>query len=321
MARDGFFTDNLRRSYPFVLGEEAGAGKGGSSMSLPEGAVADAVFLLSPLVDFDPAGDRVELAEVLRDADGLTFRLRFRCTASAEALEFPVPSDAALFDVVAVRGDEWEGFLTVGKVAELAAAVPAGQALTPGDAVPVVEPCAVIHQAASVRRVRLANFDRTRHTPPPGCAGSSSIAASSSSSAGATTDGLYARDDVFTGDVAFADGYNLTVKQGEGAIALEAGVGAGAGEPCEEVRIAGWEDPPEGSTTLDGGLRCGEVVSTVNGVSGRSLTLQAGQGVRIYPGEAANELVVDIDLSGMAVCTAAGGSSSSSSTNSSTGGG
>lgn len=307
MARDGFLVENLGRSYPFILQDETGTGKGSGTMPLPESSLADLSILISPLTDFDPITNVVTLSAVSRLIDG-SFQFTFSCDAddlAGNELVFSVPDTSSRFQVFFTGNSLWEGYLTIGDLTDLIASMPVSTSLAPGANPPIAEPCVIIHNVASVRRIMIANKDRTRHVAPASCGGSSS---SSSSSDGLRR--VISRNYIFTGNVSFIDGFNSSARQTSQAINIEASVGAGAGEPCEDITVYEGEDPPDGKTTLDGGDRCNEIISSINGLTGRTIRIQSGQGVRIFPG-GDNELVVDVDLSGMAVCQP--GSSSSSS--------
>lgn len=306
MARDGFLVENLGRSYPFILQDETGTGKGSGTMPLPESSLADLNILISPLTSFNPVSDTITLSDVSRLVDG-SFQFTISCDAGdlvGQDLVFSVPDTSARFQVFFTGNTLWEGHLTIGDLTELIAQMAANSSLTAGANPPIAEPGVVTHNVASVRRIMLANKDRTRHVKPASCEGSSS----SSSDGGVRK--VISRNYIFTGDVSFIDGFNASARQLAQSIAIEAKVGAGAGEPCDDITIYDGEDPPDGKTTLDGGDRCSEIISSINGLTGRTIRVQSGQGVRVYPG-GDNELVVDVDLSGMAVCQP--GSSSSKS--------
>lgn len=307
MARDGFLVENLGRSYPFILQDETGTGKGSGTMPLPESSLADLSILISPLTSFDPTSNVITLSAVDRLGDG-SFQFTFSCDANdlvGNNLVFSVPDTSSRFQVFFTGNNLWEGYLTIGDLTDLIASMPISTSLAAGANPPIAEPCVIIHNVASVRRILLANKDRTRHVQPADCGGSSS-----SSSSGTATRRIISRDYIFTGNVSFIDGFNSSARQTSQSINIEARVGAGAGEPCDDITVYEGEDPPPGKTTLDGGDRCSEIVSSINGLTGRTIRVQSGQGVRVFPG-GDNELIIDVDLSGMAVCQP--GSSSSSS--------
>ena len=79
-------------------------------------------------------------------------------------------------------------------------------------------------------------------------------------------------------------------------------VGAGSGQPCSEVALFPGEQPPSGSSNLDGSLSCSEVVGSINGVSISNFIIETGLGVSLLLDPLANTLNLDFDLSGLAIC-------------------
>ena len=299
MARDGFLVENMGRSYPFILQEETGTGKGSGTMPLPENSLSDLSILISPLAGFDPVNDTVTLSTVRRRGSDGAFQFIFSCSSAdlvGQELIFTVPDTSSRFAVFFTGNNLWEGYLTIGDLVDLELLLPLGNTLSSGAHPPIAEPGVITHNVASVRQILLANKDRTRHVAPEECGGSSSSTSSSS-----RPGGVIARNATFTGNVSFVDGYNSSAKQSATAIVIEAKVGAGAGQPCDDVPVFDGEDPPSGSTTLDGADRCSEIISSINSLTGRTIFVQTGQGVRVYPGDD-HQLIVDVDLSGMAVC-------------------
>ena len=102
----------------------------------------------------------------------------------------------------------------------------------------------------------------------------------------------------------FQPGYNADIKQNirDGSITFAAKVGAGEGQPCEEIPLFETEVPLAGiSGLLSGGPACGETIQTINGVSKSNFTIQGSNGVQIESVPEENKLIIDINLAGVAV--------------------
>ncbi len=91
------------------------------------------------------------------------------------------------------------------------------------------------------------------------------------------------------------------MQQKPNGIILLAGVGLGEGEPCYEVQLFPTEIPPDGSILLEGGPSCDQTLRSFNGVGGSLFNLIAGNGVTITSVSEDNRLIIDVNLSGLAV--------------------
>ena len=67
----------------------------------------------------------------------------------------------------------------------------------------------------------------------------------------------------------------------DNSITITPRVGAGEGQPCDEVPLTAAETAPAGSTLLSGGPTCNEVIRTINGIPGPHYTILAGTGVTV----------------------------------------
>ncbi len=305
MARSGFYVDNAHRAYPFL---DADLG-----MPLPEAAVVDFGCLMGLDANYDDSDDRVYLSRVLRTADH--FQFEFRSTApslAGKSLTFLVPDDAAEHtsfeaDVDVHPGSSgsspssecgtdsaWEGFLVVGDLSSLSG-LGVGDSLDDIDGATTIEPALVQNLARTfVRGVHLANADRVKAETPEGCDGDPVEDA----------DRIFTTARCMTGALLVKEGYNCAIRQidSENALVIGAAVGAGAGEPCDEVPVHPAESPPAGSHLLTGGPGCGEILKSINGVGGKIIRLNQGTGVRIAPGLVEGQLVVAVDLHDLAIC-------------------
>lgn len=190
----------------------------------------------------------------------------------------------------------WEGYLVTGPLDDLAALIPPGCSLITPDNNTVVEPSRVQSLVKHyVRTLNLANDDRTRADAPDGCP---------ELEYPFQTDMTYVQRECLVGDIRIKAGYNAVIFQDsfENSITIAAGVGAGEGEPCAEVPLFPEETTANGKTTLDGASKCNEVLRSINGVGGRILSLIGGPGVTITENPGASQIVIDIDMGGLAVC-------------------
>lgn len=305
MARSGFLVENEYRAYPFV---DAGAG-----VPLPEDAVVDFGCLMGLDAGHVDGVDAVRLHRVTRAGGAVRFEFRAAAAGAADyPLAFVVPEDAAEFETFEAEADlapgsagsstssacgdapVWEGFLVVGRLAALLDLLAEGESLDGDAGVAVVEPARVTNLARTyVRGVNLANADRVRADDPAGC----------SAFAPDEPGRVYVGARCLGGDLELAEGYNCSIRQAaDGTVTIGAGVGAGAGEPCEEVPVRAGEAAPDGGRLLTGGPTCGEVLKSINGVGGKIIRVTPGPGVRITPGASPGQLLVDVDLHGLAVC-------------------
>lgn len=317
MAQTGWYNTNKNRAYPFVPGTAGVVGGAPSLRNLPDGVVVDTGFVLSALTDYDDASDTVYLNKIVRQGDTFTFEFMSDAprlngvvivfaralTSDEYAVEFADSGVAGLSESGSTSYEAgcdeplWEGFLVTGHLTDLEELLPADGTLSrDGGGSTTVEPSLIQNLSRRyVTRLALANGDRTRVSAPPGC---------DDVVFPYDTGRLYVNARCLSGEVNVKPGYNVIVRQnvGDGTLTLLASVGAGEGQPCEQVTLFDGEVPPAGSTLLEGGLRCGEVLRSVNGTGGRQFELLAGRGVTVtaFPDE--GRLVIDVNMSGLAIC-------------------
>src|ERR1019366_7524789 len=117
-------------------------------------------------------------------------------------------------------------------------------------------------------------------------------------------DKVYTATTCIRGDVRFYSGFNAAIRQESfnNAIVFTGAVGAGEGEPCTAVPLFTGEVPPVGSSLLEGGPTCDEVVRTVNGVGGQFSFINANQGVTISNVPAEKKITINVNMSQLAIC-------------------
>jgi len=303
MSRPSFFNDNLGRHYPFV-----------AEAAVPTYAVVDFGCTFFPGVDFDPDVDTVTLEQIRKINDLIEFEFHTTAVAGAALVfrfnttdsEFTtVLSDvsptyigaSSSYEIVDLPQDcevepVWSGFMTCGDLVELVADL-----TTPITSTSTVEPSRIQSQSdAYVRSVSVYNADRTRAENTQGCKELCWPFA---------VGDHYVVAECLTGEIAFKEGYNCEIRQdaATNAITLNAYVGAGEGAVCEQPAVSSAEDAPDARTTLDGGLRCSEVLRSINGVGGRAFTIAGFEGVSVTPVSAEHKLIINVNMVDLQLCT------------------
>ncbi len=215
---------------------------------------------------------------------------------SLPSLSSSISSEISLASDDCPEEPVWSGYLVTGTMATLATILPSGCTLSAGTGDVQVEPALIRSLIGHyARTLNLANDDRTRADAPDGCDPLVYEFA---------TGETYIQAECLVGQPRLKAGYNATIFQDdlENSITIGAGVGAGEGEPCEEVPLFDEEVPPAGRTTLDGAERCNDTVRSINGVGGRILNLQTGIGASQINLPDLHKIVIDVDMSGLATC-------------------
>lgn len=310
----GFLNENLNRAYPLrerpAIVTRIAPDLGELELELPPAVIADFGCILGASLDFpgnveyDANEHSVYLDTVSRTGDLFTFV--FKCTAANPAqysLTFQRELSAADYtnelvsfehtdSVNCGTGGFWDGFLVTGQMSALAEILPSGYSLQGSAEATAVEPGVVQScQQRFVRSLNVANKTRTHATVADGCDGDT------------IPEQIIPIDNCLTGALRLQAGFNCKLLQdtGENSLTLGAAVGAGAGEPCDEVPFYAAEEKPIGSDFYSGGPTCRGLIKTINGVGGPNLAFQAGQGVTITATE--ERLKIAIDLHDMQVCT------------------
>lgn len=329
MGKIDWYNDNANRSYPFVNGtvDYQPPSAPPTVKDLPNGIVVDAGFLMGLQSGFDHELHEVFLQEIRRE--GSTFFLEFRSDAPG-LFERPLTFTREVGDetylaefvdnfqepVTSVSGSVsysasgsggecpeeplWSGFIVTGKISALEALLPLDGVVTRTDTDDgLIEPALIQSMVASyVDSLNVANNDRTRVTAPEGCP---------PVTWDYPTNIIFIRDTCIRGDVRFQEGFNTLITQNnfDNSVVIAPSLGAGAGLPCETVPLFDGETPPitgVDSSLLEGGATCGDILRSINGKPGRVLEILAQQGVVITPIPASNKLVINVDMTGLALC-------------------
>lgn len=333
MANPSWYNDNANRDWPFLnrvepislyapaitssASSESADATEGQYVHLPHDAVVDFGAIMEIDAEYtEKAGHYVYLYRVSRPTV-TTFEYEFR-TVAPFAVNYRIiftrsstdpfnkitwedaePINPDPPDVLECRlQPRWKAFLVTGGFEGLLELLSTGETIYFAVGLWVIEPSRVQSLMDSyLRSCNLANFPRTLTTPPLLC-----LSESASDSA---NNELLLNATCINGHVKWKEGYNCAIRQDnfDNAIVISAAVGSGAGEPCSEVPLFNGEIPPDGSPFLSGGPGCNDILKSINGISGRRLTLANGQGMRIYSSPtASNTLIVDRTLDDFALC-------------------
>lgn len=312
MARIGWYNDNANRDYP--LRADAAPG-------LPQSAIVDVGFLVGLDSSYDDNQHRIYLNSIHRSSGGGTFFFEFKSTAPGlfeKSLTFErsiadEPYETSFEDLLSEPGAEvssisesdpgdlscigdtalWSGFLVTGPLDALKVLLDPGETFVGGESLMIEEATVQVLSDGFVRGIHLANGDRTRVATPEGC---------KEICWPVDIGSLFVNARCITGAIRFKEGYNCSIRQTSDGLKFSASVGAGAGEPCEEVPLSTHESPPDRSTLLDGAVSCDDILRTINGVAQRSFVIQGGTGVQVSPDPENHRVIVNVDMHGLAAC-------------------
>ena len=187
----------------------------------------------------------------------------------------------------------WTGYVTSGTLETLGQILAAGGVMT-GQL--LVEPGLIRSSVSAwMQSANLANTDRVRAETPEDC---------KDYCWPFDPGAVFVQSVCLQGRLRFKEGFNCAIRQNnvENSITIGASEGGGAGQPCEEVPLFVGEEPPIGGSFLTGGPGCGELIRTINGVGGARLNVIGGVGVAVTAYPSQNRIVVDVDMSRLAVC-------------------
>lgn len=313
MASPNWFNQNENRAYPFILKTVARAGSG-SVRNIPNTAIVDAGFVLGTGAAFEADTHVIRLSRVRREGgffyfdfvssapamfgSTLTFR---RDVTDTDYVTEDNDSDTE-YGLSLTNPDEecfeplWSGFLVTGDLTKLAELLPADGELTGASGQGTIEPALIQNLSGTyVASVNLANDDRTRVENPDDC---DPVAWP------VPPEPLYVNAACLRGVIRFMPGYNSVVDQADAdnTLTFRAEVGAGAGQPCNEVPLYQSETPPDDSSLLSGGPTCAQVLRSVNGIGGRLFDFLAGLGFQVSPDPGTNTVELDCNFTGLALC-------------------
>lgn len=296
MARPGFYNDNEHRAYPFVYRPR--------EQTLPtivEELIIDAGFIMGLDADFDAAQHSIWLDTISKTGNTLqiTFKTDSAYIAELEKLDFFTPltftrtiADSKEWGTSFEQanwpelsenfrpycGNEpvWEGFLVTGRLDQIAAGM-SDQTLTYTKNQYQIEPARIQNLAKSyLRSISIGNYERTKI---PKC--------DAELEAPIRQIIPYAR--CLQGNIKLKEGYHCEITQNtrRNTINVSAATTAGAEYDtafCEngsELPLRENEELPVDEKFYSASPACDELIFTINGVSGKNITLFSGNGVLI----------------------------------------
>ena len=300
----------------FVLGNESGYVEGEHFIYLYQVSRSGAV------VQFDFRSTDPEMASFgLKFTRNITTDIEYTLEyLDSDAPEDPVSvSDSTSETPPECRPPFWSGYLITGDMDLIAADIADGDSITAAvsttPAQGFVEPALIQSLAGSgagVISVGLANTDRTRvifdeadvcYPERPQWDFDTDCGTDSE---GRRISCTYEYTRCLTGDIRFQPGYNMSIAANPttNTILFSPIVGAGEGEPCEEVKLFPSETGPIDAANglLEGGPLCNELLRSFNGHGGPLLQLRAGTGVVITADPDNNKVVIDLNLNNLDLC-------------------
>jgi len=337
--RPGFYNDNAARHYPLVSAPHELQTPDGDPVLLPKSVFVDFGAIMGMDAGYVAGSHRIYLRKICRFGDRFLFEFRSdapgtfgtslffsrelsddinqteyqdsqnwdqdECSLDSESsAQSSTPSSSSSSSDGCPDEPLWSGFLICGDLSELAELMASGAVLIGSDDIRI-EPALIRDLAMGhVRSINLANDDRTRVDAPDGC---DEIVFPF------PTGQTYVRARCLTGALQLIAGHNtvLTQDQFDNSITVSAEVGAGEGEPCEQVALFAGEAPPDGRTLLDGALGCNEVLRSINGIGGQFFDIIGGQGVAVTSDPETNTVSIDISMINLAICAPSESSASS----------
>lgn len=330
MHRPGFLNDNQLRSYPFI--------RDTGTDILPNAWIVDFGAIMEIDADFQPQLHQIYLHSVSRLDDIITFRFRTDAPgASNEELVFTHAADADSFQLSQVESSsitattdsvspKWSGFLATGRLDAADNILADGESLTSVHAgvylfvysasnsangpiifaeglQPTIEPARIQSlQRSYARTITVINRGRTLTATPEGCGNDWPEDVYT-----AKQQPLHFAGEFTSGIIRLVEGYNCRIRQSPATNAFEINgdVGGGLGEPCEELPLYDGEPALGGSSYLSGGIKCSDIIKTINGVAGPYVRVLGGAGLTVtVDDENPNILHVRRSLEDLGDCTA-----------------
>lgn len=333
MAVSDFFNENSNRVFPFQPGTAGVATPvvgPFSLLQLPDSVIVDCGFITGAESGYVEGVHSVFLYRIARIA-ATWLEFEFRCDApglvaiplvfrrllsqpdyTTEFVESDVPnedlnsqsqsqsqSQSNSQHMPTCEEPAWSGYLVTGRLNDITGYLAPGEQVVRTSTAEALVETALVQNLADCQLVSInvANADRTRAARPSQCP----------PLVWGFPLGLYhANFQCLQGDIKLRAGFNTFLSQNvqTNTIVFSAAANAGAGFPCGQIPIFEAEAPPDNASNnlLDGDFYCNEVLRTINGLGGPSLTFVADAGVSLIADAAGSRLIVDINLSGLASC-------------------
>lgn len=304
MPRPGFYNDNEYRAYPFIF-------KPGTP-PLPESTIVDAGVIMRLDSHFSEHVHSVWLSKITRADNKFYFELQTDAvglplifTRSVDAAEWQIEyaESAQIAPCEASNDPAWEGFLVTGPLKDLQELLPADDTITLNKNDSQLEPARIQNlNNGYVRAINVGNYERPT---VPNCG---------DAQPGATiTPDIIVNKECMQGNLRLKEGYNCSIRQTtfSNEILISAARGAGAPvaqELCEngsELALFPDELLPPNSKFFSGGPACDELIFTLNGVGGTTVTLTSGAGINISTQTDPPRITISRNLTNSAGCTPA----------------
>jgi hypothetical protein len=292
MPRPSFFNDNEYRAYPFIYADRLQ-----TLPTLIEKTVVDAGFILGLDADFDDEAHSVWLSSVYRsgtqvsfifktDAPGaIDYDLNFTCATNTKNWQ-TIYSNTAPANVPCATEPVWEGFITISNAQELVG-VGDGGSLNFSENEYQIEQARMQNLAKSyLRSINVGNYERTQ---PNECGDDTAYEKK-----------IIANARCLQGDIRFKEGYQAIISQNNNSntITFSAGIGNSYGQPIDADFCAAGSELPlyEGEPLAENGKfyargpACDELIFSINGIGGPSVSILGGVGISITATENENEL-------------------------------
>lgn len=296
MSKQGFYLDNMFRTYPFVDPIT------GSIAAFPKSTIVDFNCYIYNEVGYVEGVNTVWLHSTERTSDTIIFKfasdaaglsgnyLTFVTRINDPEMSYSFSESSGEYTSSSIPIEDecprkiiWEGYLVSGNLSELAELMPADEIVYSPSSEARIEPSLVINiQNSNIRTINIANKVPPQANAPDGCPAYPYVG------------GTLVHTRCITGDVIFDHGYscNVAASTSVNEITFTTSVdGAIKGQVC-------------GSTLFTtGGPDCSDTLKSINGMGAKRLWIVGGRGVSLSVDQVTFSINLSATLSGLAVCT------------------
>lgn len=296
MSKQGFYLDNMFRTYPFVDPIT------GSIAAFPKSTIVDFNCYIYNEVGYVEGVNTVWLHSTERTSDTIIFKfasdaaglsgnyLTFVTRINDPEMSYSFSESAGEYTSSSIPIEDecprkiiWEGYLVSGNLSELAELMPVDEIVYSPSSEARIEPSLVINiQNSNIRTINIANKVPPQANAPDGCPAYPYVG------------GTLVHTRCITGDVVFDHGYscNVAASTSVNEITFTTSVdGAIKGQVC-------------GSTLFTtGGPDCSDTLKSINGMGAKRLWIVGGRGVSLSVDQVTFSINLSATLSGLAVCT------------------
>jgi hypothetical protein len=295
MSKQGFYLDNMFRTYPFVDPIT------GSIAAFPKSTIVDFNCYIYDEVGYVEGVNTVWLHSTERVSDTFIFKfasdatglsgnyLTFAKSINDPEMSYSFSDSSGDYTSSSIPIEDscpkkiiWEGYLVAGNLSELAGLMPNdGIAYSPSSEAKI-EPSLIINiQNSNIRTINIANKVPTQATSPGECPDYPEL------------DGIKVHKSCITGDVIFDHGYscNVAVSTSTNEITFTTALAeAVKGQVCDDILF----------TTQ--GPDCADTLKSINGMGAKRLWIVGGKGISLSVNQTTFSIDLYATLSGLAVC-------------------